>query len=70
MVFFLAMVLFPGVQEKAQAQIDAVIGTERLPTLEDRSSLTYIDAIMRETLRWNPVLPLGEFYLHHDDSSG
>jgi len=58
MAFFLAMLLFPEVQEKAQAQIDAVIGRDRVPTIEDRPSLTYIDAILRETLRWNPVLPL------------
>ncbi|KIJ66083.1 hypothetical protein HYDPIDRAFT_110226 [Hydnomerulius pinastri MD-312] len=58
MSFILAMVLHPDAQEKAQAQIDAVIGTDRIPMLEDRPSLTYIDAILRETLRWNPVLPL------------
>ncbi|KAF9222446.1 cytochrome P450 [Gyrodon lividus] len=58
MAFVLAMILFPEVQEKAQAQLDAVVGLDRVPTLEDRPSLTYIDAILRETLRWNPVLPL------------
>ncbi|KAF9230135.1 cytochrome P450, partial [Melanogaster broomeanus] len=56
--FLLAMILNPEVQEKAYAQINAVVGEDRLPTLDDRSSLTYIDAIMRETLRWNPVTPL------------
>ncbi|KAH7888967.1 cytochrome P450 [Phlebopus sp. FC_14] len=56
--FMLAMVLFPEVQTKAQAEIDSVCGKGRLPTLEDRPSLTYIDAIMRETLRWAPVAPL------------
>ncbi|KAF9237858.1 cytochrome P450 [Melanogaster broomeanus] len=58
MTFLLAMVLNPDVQEQAHAQIDAVVGKDRLPTLDDRPSLTYIDAIMRETLRWNPALPL------------
>ncbi|KAG1883455.1 cytochrome P450 [Suillus subluteus] len=57
-VFILAMVLFPEVQMKAHALIDAVVGTSRLPTFEDRSSLQYIDAILRETLRWHPILPL------------
>ncbi|KAF9230941.1 cytochrome P450 [Melanogaster broomeanus] len=56
--FFLAMVLNPEVQDKANAQIDAVVGKHRIPTLDDRPSLTYIDAIMRETLRWNPIIPL------------
>ncbi|KAF9222448.1 cytochrome P450 [Gyrodon lividus] len=58
MTFFLAMVLHPEVQERAYAQIDTVVGKDRLPTSDDRPSLTYIDAIMRETLRWNPVTPL------------
>ncbi|KAG1722033.1 cytochrome P450 [Suillus paluster] len=57
-IFILAMVLFPEVQVKAHALIDAVIGGSRLPTFEDRSSLQYIDAILRETLRWHPILPL------------
>ncbi|KAF9237852.1 cytochrome P450 [Melanogaster broomeanus] len=56
--FVLAMVLNPEVQEKAHAQINMVVGRDRLPTLDDRPLLTYIDAIMRETLRWNPVTPL------------
>ncbi|KAG6327960.1 hypothetical protein ID866_11129, partial [Astraeus odoratus] len=57
-VFMLAMVLFPEVQEKAQREIDNIIGTSRLPTMEDRPSLKYIDAVLREALRWHPVLPL------------
>ncbi|KIK92994.1 hypothetical protein PAXRUDRAFT_12903 [Paxillus rubicundulus Ve08.2h10] len=58
LTFMLAMVLYPEVQEKVHAQIDTVVGKDRLPTLDDRRSLTYIDAIMRETLRWHPLAPL------------
>ena len=54
------MVLNPAVQDKAQKQIDAVVGTTRLPTMEDRPLLPYIDAILWEILRYNPVLPLCE----------
>ncbi|KAG1821987.1 cytochrome P450 [Suillus subaureus] len=57
-VFILAMVLFPEIQAKAHTLIDSVVGASRLPTFEDRSSLQYIDAILRETLRWHPILPL------------
>ena len=60
MTFFLMMVLNPAVQDKAQKQIDAVVGTTRLPTMEDRPLLPYIDAILWEILRYNPVLPLCE----------
>ncbi|KAG1762788.1 cytochrome P450 [Suillus occidentalis] len=59
MVFVLAMVLNPHVQKRAQAEIDAFIGRDRLPTFEDRASLPYIDAIVRETFKWEPVVPLG-----------
>ncbi len=46
------MVLHSEVQDKAQAQIDAVVGPERLPTIEDRESLPYIDHILQETMRY------------------
>ncbi|KAG2120520.1 cytochrome P450 [Suillus discolor] len=59
MVFVLAMVLYPDVQKRAQAEIDSVVGRERLPTFEDRASLPYIDALVRETFRWQPIGPLG-----------
>ena len=47
------------VWKRVQAEIDAVVGTDRLPEFDDRPSLTYIDAILRETLRWQPPAPLG-----------
>jgi len=53
------MILFPEVQEKAQAEIDSVVGKDRLPTFDDRDALPYIEAIICETLRWNPPVPLG-----------
>jgi cytochrome P450 len=59
MVFTLAMVLYPDVQKRAQAEIDSVIGRDRLPTFEDRASLPYIEAVLRETFRWQPVTPIG-----------
>ncbi|KAK0484584.1 cytochrome P450 [Armillaria novae-zelandiae] len=57
-VFVLAMMRYPDVQRKAQALIDAAIGRKGLPTLDDRPSLPYIEAILKETLRWKPVSPL------------
>lgn len=46
------MALHPEVVERAQAEIDQVIGSERLPTLEDRGKLPYIDCIVREVYRY------------------
>ncbi|KAG1847833.1 cytochrome P450 [Suillus subalutaceus] len=57
--FFLAMTLFPDVQKKAQAEIDAVVGPDRLPTFADRDSLPYTEALVKEVLRWNVVVPTG-----------
>ncbi|THH18356.1 hypothetical protein EW146_g2619 [Bondarzewia mesenterica] len=49
--FFLMMALNPGVQKKAHEELDRVVGKDRLPAFEDRDSLPYIEAIMKETLR-------------------
>ncbi|KAJ6562254.1 cytochrome P450 [Mycena capillaripes] len=57
--FFLAMVLFPDVQRKAQAEIDSVVGGGRLPNFADREQLPYISAVVTELLRWHSVAPLG-----------
>ena len=53
------MVLNQDAQERAQAEIDAVIGTDRLPTYEDRPKLPYVEALVWEVLRWHVVGPLG-----------
>jgi cytochrome P450 len=55
------MALYPNMQEKAQAEIDAVVGPNRLPDFQDRPSLSYINAVVKETMRWNLVVPLGRF---------
>ncbi|KAI0721291.1 cytochrome P450 [Cerioporus squamosus] len=56
--FFLAMSLYPDVQKKAREELDAVVGSTRLPNVADRANLPYINAIVKETLRWHTVTPL------------
>ncbi|KAF8149693.1 cytochrome P450 [Mycena galopus ATCC 62051] len=56
--FALAMLLHPDIQKKAQLEIDSVVGRDRLPTFDDRPSLPYITALLKEVLRWKPVAPL------------
>lgn len=53
------MVLFPDVQKRVQAELDAVVGRKRLPTFEDRASLPYLEATIKESLRFHPPTPLG-----------
>ncbi len=57
--FFLAMTLYPEVQLKARQEIDRVVGTHRLPTLEDRPNLPYVEAVVKEAFRWHPIAPMG-----------
>ncbi|KAI0705985.1 cytochrome P450 [Cerioporus squamosus] len=59
LTFILAMALWPAVQRKAQAELDAVLGNDRLPTYADVAQLPYLNALYLEILRWNQVVPLG-----------
>ncbi|OCH85714.1 cytochrome P450 [Obba rivulosa] len=56
--FFLAMVLHPEIQAFAQNELDQVLAGSRLPELHDQPLLPFITAIVKECLRWKPVLPL------------
>jgi len=53
------MIAFPEIQRKAQAEIDQVIGAGRLPGFQDRRNLPYIDAVVKELLRWHPAARMG-----------
>ncbi|KAF9234009.1 cytochrome P450 [Melanogaster broomeanus] len=57
--FFLAMLEHPEVQKRAQAEIDTVVGTDRLPHFDDRPYLPYVEAVLREIFRMYPTAPLG-----------
>ncbi len=57
--FFFAMALYPEVQKKAQLELDSVVGSERLPEFSDRPSLSYLNALVKELLRWHPALSVG-----------
>ena len=57
----LAMVLYPDVMKRAQAEIDSVVGRDRMPTYADEPHLPYVRAMVKEVLRWRPVGPLGEY---------
>ncbi|KAL5040935.1 hypothetical protein BDW71DRAFT_212621 [Aspergillus fruticulosus] len=65
--FFLAMALYPDVQRQAQEELDAVLGPNKLPAFEDRAKLPYIEAIVKEALRWHPVAPMGIPHMSTED---
>ncbi|PFH47243.1 hypothetical protein AMATHDRAFT_87834 [Amanita thiersii Skay4041] len=66
-IFFLAIALFPEVQKRAQAELDNVVGRDRLPSFDDLRSLHYINALARETMRWLLVVPLGVSHMASED---
>jgi hypothetical protein len=57
--FTVAAVLNPQIMRKAQAELDAVVGADRLPTFLDSPKLPYVHAIIQEVLRWRPFLASG-----------
>ncbi|KAG8697140.1 hypothetical protein FRC08_006715 [Ceratobasidium sp. 394] len=57
--FIFAMCIYPEIAARVQAEIDARVGRDRLPTLQDREVLPYTDAVLQEVTRFFPVLPLG-----------
>jgi len=59
MWWVLAMMAHPEFQKRAQDQLDNVVGRSRTPTFADAPNLPYIQALVKESLRWRPVVPLG-----------
>jgi len=59
LVFMHAMACFPEVQTRMREEIHRVIGTDRLPSFDDRGRLPYINAAIKEVYRWKPNSPLG-----------
>ena len=57
------MILYPEIQKQAQAEIDRVVGTDRLPDYTDEAALPYIGALVKEVFRWRPAVPLGANFL-------
>ena len=45
------MLVHPAVQERAQKEIDSVVGRDRLPDLNDCESLPYLQCVVNEVMR-------------------
>ncbi|KAJ6503088.1 cytochrome P450 [Mycena vulgaris] len=58
LMFLRAMLVNPTAQKKAQQEIDAVIRPGHLPGFEDEDQLPYVTAVVKETMRMWPVVPI------------
>ncbi|KAJ3533125.1 hypothetical protein NMY22_g7461 [Coprinellus aureogranulatus] len=67
MALICALANNPEVQKKAQAEIDVVIGPDRLPRVEDRPALPYVNAVVKELTRWFTPAPLGLLHSNSED---
>uniref|UniRef100_A0A672HG20 Cytochrome P450, family 1, subfamily C, polypeptide 2 n=1 Tax=Salarias fasciatus TaxID=181472 RepID=A0A672HG20_SALFA len=48
----------PEIQTRLQQLVDRVVGRDRLPSLEDRAHLAYVDAFIYETMRFTSFVPV------------
>jgi Cytochrome P450 len=55
LTLILAFAKYPAVQEKARREIDQVCDAGRVPTFNDFKSMSYINQIVKEGMRWRPV---------------
>uniref|UniRef100_A0A8C3LW95 CP2J2 protein n=1 Tax=Chrysolophus pictus TaxID=9089 RepID=A0A8C3LW95_CHRPC len=53
----LFMAIYPDIQARVQAEIDAVIGQTRQPALEDRDNMPYTNAVIHEVQRKGNIIP-------------
>ncbi|KAK5032812.1 hypothetical protein LTS07_004222 [Exophiala sideris] len=51
--------LFPEWQQRIQNEIDEVVGGNRLPDMDDFASMPTVRAVIKESMRWRPVLSGG-----------
>ncbi|XP_054711297.1 cytochrome P450 1A1-like [Uloborus diversus] len=56
--FLQSLVQNPECQEKMYQEIAEVLGTERLPIMDDKSSLPYVNAFLQEVIRCSEFFPM------------
>ena len=59
----LYMIREPDVQSKVEAELEAVVGASRLPSLADRPNLPYTEAVLMEIQRCGNIVPNGAHHM-------
>lgn len=49
---------YPDVQARVQAELDQVVGRDRLPCMDDQPNLPYVMAFLYESMRFSSFLPV------------
>ncbi|KAK7888834.1 hypothetical protein WMY93_024394 [Mugilogobius chulae] len=65
----LFMIYHPDIQEKIQAEIDTVVGSSRLPSMQDRDNLHYTNAVIHEIQRMGNIIPLNVMHMTTRDTT-
>uniref|UniRef100_A0A3B5AQY3 Uncharacterized protein n=1 Tax=Stegastes partitus TaxID=144197 RepID=A0A3B5AQY3_9TELE len=65
----LYMIKYPDIQGMFQAEIDAVIGPSRQPSLSDRENLPYTNAVVHEIQRYGDIVPLNVVHMAISDTT-
>jgi cytochrome P450 len=69
MAFFHAMLLFPDILKRVYKEIISVTDGTRLPQISDRVSLPFTEAVWKESVRWNPFIPVGVPHVNSRDET-
>lgn len=65
----LYMALYPNIQERVHREIDSVLTNGRMPTLEDKHKMPFVEAVLHEVLRFCNIVPLGIFRATSQDAN-
>uniref|UniRef100_A0A8C5PTE1 Cytochrome P450 n=1 Tax=Leptobrachium leishanense TaxID=445787 RepID=A0A8C5PTE1_9ANUR len=63
----LMMLLHPLIQRRVHKEIDQVIGSDRIPSVEDQLKMPYTNAVVHETQRYGNILPMSLFHMTNND---